>query len=124
MPCLFEKSDNTTGAGKLDASNNLKVAVESASLPTGAATEATLAVLLLALSQPTKHKIVTPHNSDPVTDVTKGVQIGVGGTITYQLSGDSATAVQTVVDGQYIPGVFILVTATGTSAAGIVGFGG
>jgi hypothetical protein len=64
---------------------------------------------------------VTPHDTNPLSDVAKALYVGGGGTVVVQGVGGGSDAVFTrVPDGSVLPVRAAYVRATGTTASDIV----
>ena len=68
----------------------------------------------------TRAVAVTPHDSNPLTDVPKALYVGTGGTITMRGVGSADTAWKNVASGTVLPFRARFVRATGTTAADIL----
>ncbi len=68
----------------------------------------------------TRAVAVTPHDSNPITDVPKALYVGTGGTITMRGIGTTDTVWKNVASGSVLPFRARYVRATGTTAADIV----
>lgn len=94
----------------------------TAPLPTGAATEATLASIAELMPSP---DLPTAITASDVTDLTTlanvGLLIGGAGDLAFRMTGAPSTTITlTVVAGQFVPGQFTRVMAA-TTATNIVG---
>ncbi|MCM8729698.1 hypothetical protein ACFO8O_01765 [Hephaestia sp. GCM10023244] len=63
---------------------------------------------------------VTPHDSNPITDVPKALYVGTGGTITMRGAGPADSVWKNVASGSVLPFRARYVRATGTTATDIV----
>lgn len=74
-------------------------------------------------TQPIKSYAVTPSDTvkqNNTLGFSGGLWVGTGGVITGQLKGDAVSQAWTVSAG-YVPGHWVLIAATGTTAGGIIG---
>jgi hypothetical protein len=75
-----------------------------------------------ALAPSTAPFAVTPHDSDPLPSVPKGIFVGVGGDVRLRGVGGAADVTyRNLADGAYIAVRASHVRATGTTAADLVG---
>lgn len=68
----------------------------------------------------TRVQAVTPHDTDPLTDIPKALYVGSGGTIVVQGTSGGDAAFANVADGSVLPVRARFVRATGTTAGDIV----
>lgn len=74
------------------------------------------------LSDPgTGHFAITPHDSTNFTFVTRGIYVGVGGTIVIVAKEGGAVTYKNAVAGSIIPVRAIRVNSTSTTATDLVG---
>lgn len=68
-------------------------------------------------SPPRNAFTVTPHATNPVTTVTRGLFIGTGGDLVARMVGDSADVTfKNLANGTVLPGCFAYVRANSTAA--------
>lgn len=66
---------------------------------------------------------VTPHNTNEIGDVIpRAIRVNVGGTLVFQLLGDTADRTITALNGEWLPISPRIIKATGTTATGILAF--
>lgn len=86
---------------------------------------ATTNTSVASLRQPQFSAPVVPND---VTDIsataTKGLVVGGAGSLVGRLVGDALDRTWQVVAGEYVPGSFKLVKATGTTATAIISYSG
>lgn len=96
---------------------------------TGVATAAGIATLNTTLGLLTMPKSTTAVTISDSTDTTtycgKGVWVGVAGDLAVKmLSDSSATTLKNVPSGSFVPGQFLRIMSTNTTATNIICFGG
>jgi len=105
-------------------------AAMAASMPVTLATNDTVAAALqVALNLLTQPKSTTAVTKSDSTDTTsycgKGIWVGTGGDVAVKMLSDSAaTTLAAVPSGTFIPGQFLRIMSTNTTASGIICFGG
>jgi hypothetical protein len=66
---------------------------------------------------------VTPHDSNEIGDIIpRAIRVDVGGTVVFQLLGDTADRTITTQNGDWLPISPRIIKATGTTASGIMAF--
>ncbi len=121
---------NTTGvatAARQDTGNTSLATI--ATNTTGVATAAAQATALTALNLLTMPKSTTAVTISDSTDTTaycgKGFWVGVAGDVAVKMLSDSAaTTLKNVPSGAFVPGQFLRIMSTNTTATNIICFGG
>ena len=123
--------DETTLAtsAKQDAAQTTLAAIDTKTPAKGAAASAAATPVVLAtddaqvakLTEPTATTAVVPHDANAVA-FPKGLYVGTGGDVVGRLAADGANRTwKNVPSGTRLPGSWILVAATGTSATDMLG---
>ena len=119
------KTDVETGNTTL---SNIKTDVESGNTTLSniksngdtANTDLTNIITLLTNIQQPTHTYTIVKGTDLTGKATKGIWVGLAGTVIAKLSNDSATNTFTCLAGEYVPGNFILISSSST-ANGLIG---
>lgn len=133
-PSLVEGEVRTirlTSDGKLmvDATATISGGATAANQTTGNTSLANIDADLELLKQPTRAVAVTTSDAtDTTATATKGLWVGVGGDVAVKMVGDgsggTAVTLKNVPSGTYVPGAFIRIMATNTTATNIISFYG
>ena len=123
-----------SGNGRTDMAHSLSVALASDQPnltidTTGLATSANQTAINTMLGLLTMPKQTTAVTISDATDTTaycgKGIWVGVGGDVAVRmLSDSSATTLKNVPSGTFVPGQFLRIMSTNTTATNIICFGG
>jgi hypothetical protein len=73
---------------------------------------------------PSRHPFaIVPHDSNPLTRVTKAIYVGSGGTVVLRaVDGQADVTFRNLGDGQILPVRAAFVRASGTTAGDLIGF--